>query len=157
MKGNSMKPSLTAVIVLVLSLGVALGQTPAKKTIKTPAKTAQQPAKTTVKKAAPAKAAKQAPATKKTTTKKTTAKTAQKADTTKVKQAEPPKVETAKTDTSATPSLKDYAKSKVDEAKATKDTMVQSGADKMTKIKNNLGEKIKNFDPFKPKADTTKK
>jgi len=157
MKGKRMKLTLTAVIILVLSVGVALGQTPAKKTTKTPAKTAQQPAKTTVKKAAPAKTAKPASAAKKTTAKKTATKTAQTADTTKVKPVEPPKVETAKTDTSAAPSLKDYAKSKVDEAKATKDTMVQSGADKMTKIKNNLGEKIKNFDPFKSKADTTKK
>ena len=159
-KGISMKSIATIVIVLLVSLGIAAGQTPEKKDVKKAAATAKttQPAKAK----APAKAAQPAKtkaAAKKAPAKKTApaAKTVQSADTTQKKKTEPPTVEAAKPDTSATPTLKEYAKSKVNDVKATKDTLVQSGVEKMNKAKTNLGEKIKNFDPFKAKADSTKK
>lgn len=149
-----MKRTVSTFIIVIMSLGVAIAQTPAKKTTAPATKTAVK--KTTT--AAPAKT----PAKKTTTTKKTTAakKTAEKpaaAPAAEVKQPAPTPAATPAADTSSSLGLKDYAKSKVDEAKATKDTLVQSGADRVTKMKEKLGEKIKNFDPFKAKADTTKK
>lgn len=158
-----MKRIFSTIFTLFIILGIALGQTTEKKATAPAAKAAQPAVKKDAKKTtAPA-------ATKATTTTKTKAaqkvapakkaatKAVKSADTVAVKLAEPVKAEATKTDTAASPTLKAYAKSKVDEAKATKDTLINSGAEKVNKVKENLGEKIKNFNPFKSKADSTKK